>query len=143
MIAPDHIPSEGLEELAALIHFQVGAWQDLGYEDPPSPDCKTIPPLGERSASAITAGHEAIEDIDRLIRQLHDVRSVLVSQLRRDEDIRTARTFPAAPEPLPVPCGEYVTRVPYGPCTTCGRAKEAHRLQGGAQGPEAEGGAGQ
>jgi hypothetical protein len=149
MTAPDHVPTEGLEELAALIHGLVGAWQDFGYEDPPTPDCAVIPPLGERSADAIRAGHEAITDIDRLLAQLYGVRSTLVSQLRRDADIRMARPLPGAPAvsavvamldgepvPLPAPCGEYVTGVPYGPCTTCGRTREAHRLQGDGRNPE-------
>lgn len=98
MTAPDHVPTSGLAELAALIHFRVGQWQDFGYEAPPAPESKAIPPLGERSAGAIKAGHEAIEDIDRLIRQLHDVRALLVSQLRRDEDIRMARPLPGGGE---------------------------------------------
>ena len=45
-----------LGEMAALIHFHVGAWQDFGYAEPPAPECVPIPPLGERSASAIKAG---------------------------------------------------------------------------------------
>ncbi|HEY1000334.1 MAG TPA: hypothetical protein VGD83_11895 [Streptosporangiaceae bacterium] len=81
----------GLEELAGLINFRVGAWQDFGYAEPPAPDCATIPPLGERSARAIEAGHEAIRDIDQLIARLHQVRAQLVSELRQDEDIRAAR----------------------------------------------------
>lgn len=81
----------GLEELAGLINFRVGAWQDFGYAEPPTPSCATIPPLGERSAKAIEAGHEAIKDIDQLIAQLHQVRAQLASELRQDEDIRAAR----------------------------------------------------
>jgi hypothetical protein len=81
----------GLEELAGLINFRVGAWQDFGYAEPPTPDCATIPPLGERSAKAIEAGHEAIKDIDQLIARLHQVRAQLVSELRQDEDIRATR----------------------------------------------------
>jgi hypothetical protein len=53
--------------------------------------CATIPPLGERSAAAIKAGHEAVRDIDALIARLHEVRARLVSELRADEDIRMAR----------------------------------------------------
>lgn len=78
----------GLEELASLIHFRAGAWQDFGYEDPPTPDSARIPPLGHRSADAIKAGHEAIRDIDRLIARLHKVRARLVSELRQDADLR-------------------------------------------------------
>ena len=81
----------GLEELAGLINFRVGAWQDFGYAEPPTTECAAIPPLGERSAKAIEAGHEAIKDIDRLIARLHQVRAQLVSELRQDEDVRAAR----------------------------------------------------
>jgi hypothetical protein len=87
--APDF--SVGLEELPGLINFRVGAWHDFGYEMPPTPECKPIPPLGERSAEAIKGGHEAIEAIDELIRQLHALRSQLVGELRQDEDVRAAR----------------------------------------------------
>jgi hypothetical protein len=83
--------SHGIEELAGLINFRVGAWHDFGYEVPPTPDCKPIPPLGERSAQAIKAGHEAIEAIDELTRQLYALRSQLIGELRQDEDVRTAR----------------------------------------------------
>jgi hypothetical protein len=82
----------GLEELAGLINFRVAAWHDFGYAEPPAPDCATIPPLGERSAQAIEAGHEAIKDIDQLIARLHQVRAQLAVELRQDEDIRAART---------------------------------------------------
>jgi NMD protein affecting ribosome stability and mRNA decay len=121
------VSGAGLEGLAGLINFRVGAWQDFGYENPPDSMCEdcphgrtahltrapsrpepyfcsacecrqyrgphyaTIPPLGERSAKAIEAGHEAIKDIDQLIAQLHQVREQLVSELRQDEDIRAAR----------------------------------------------------
>ena len=81
----------GLEELAGLISFRVGAWHDLGYEDPPSPDCKPVPPLGERSAEAIRNGHLAVRDIDELIGQLHALRGQLVDELRRNEDLLGAR----------------------------------------------------
>lgn len=81
----------GLEELAGLIYFRLGAWQDFGYAEPPTPECTAIPPLGERSAMAIEAGHEAIKDIDQLMAQLHRVRAQLVSELRQDQDIRNAR----------------------------------------------------
>lgn len=82
---------DDLEELAGLIQFRVGAWKDFGYEDPPAPGCKTVPPLGERSASAIQAGHEAVKGIDQLVSRLHQLRAQLVSELRQDEDIRAAR----------------------------------------------------
>ena len=80
-----------LEEMAGLVSFRVGAWQDFGYAHPPTPDSARIPPLGERSANAIKAGHGAVEEIDRLIARLHEVRARLMSELRQDEDIRRAR----------------------------------------------------
>jgi len=83
--------TDDLEEMAGLIHFRAGAWQDLGYENPPTPESATIPPLGERSANAIKAGHEAVKDIDQLIARLHQVRAQLVSELRQDSDIRAVR----------------------------------------------------
>ena len=83
--------TDDLEELAGTIHFHVGAWAEFGYASPPTPESATIPPLGQRSASAIRAGHEAIRDIDALIARLHQVRAQLVSELRRDSDIRLAR----------------------------------------------------
>lgn len=83
--------SRGLEDLAGLITFRVGAWHDFGYETPPAPECKPIPPLGERSAGAIKAGHEAIEAIDELARQLYALRDQLIIELRQDEDLRAAR----------------------------------------------------
>ena len=69
----------------------MGAWEDFGYANPPTPESAVIPPLGERSANAIKAGHEAVSDIDKLIAQLHQVRAQLVSELRQDEDIRAKR----------------------------------------------------
>jgi hypothetical protein len=89
MNAPDL--SHGLVEMAELINFRVGAWHDFGYETPPAPDCKPIPPLGERSADAIKAGHAAIRDIDDLCRQLYALRAQLITELRRDEDERARR----------------------------------------------------
>jgi hypothetical protein len=83
--------SAGLQELASLINFRVGAWQDFGYAEPPAPECTAIPPLGERSARAIESGHQAIKDIDELIRDLHALRSQLVTELRADADARNAR----------------------------------------------------
>ena len=74
--------------------FRVGALaRTCGYETlRMRPEWDTpIPPLGERSAEAIKAGHEAIEAIDELIRQLHVLRSQLVGELRQDEDVHAAR----------------------------------------------------
>jgi hypothetical protein len=89
MNAPDL--SHGIAELAGLINFQVGAWHDFGYESPPTPDCKAIPPLGERSAKAIEGGHAAIATIDELTRQLDALRSQLITELLIDEDERGRR----------------------------------------------------
>jgi hypothetical protein len=86
--APDL--SLGIEGQAGLISFLVGAWHDFGYEVPPTPECKPVPPLGERSAAAIKAGHEAIEEIDKLTRRLYRLREQLVGELRQDEDLRAA-----------------------------------------------------
>jgi hypothetical protein len=86
-----------LLDLAGLVGFRVGAWQDFGYANPPAPDSAMIPPLGQRSANAIKAGHEAVKDIDRLIIRLHQVRARLVSELRQDEDMRMARPLPPVP----------------------------------------------
>ena len=83
--------SDGIEELAGLIYWHVGVWHDLGYETPPMPECKPIPPLGERSADAIRGAHAAIEEIDQLTMQLHSLRAQLAGELRQDEDTRMAR----------------------------------------------------
>lgn len=84
--------STGLIDLAELINWHVGVWHDLGYVNPPTPECKTIPPLGERSTSAVKEAHAAIDDIDRLIARLHTLRTQLVDELREDSDTRNART---------------------------------------------------
>lgn len=84
--------SIGLEELAGLIGFRLGAWNHFGYAKPPTPECATIPPLGERSADAIKAGHGAVEAIDELIRDLHALRGQLVGELRENEDRLGVRT---------------------------------------------------
>ena len=83
--------SYGLEEQASLICFYVGAWHDFGYENPPAPGCKTVPPLGERSAEAVKAAHAAVKEIDKLTHQLHRLREQLVTELRQDEDAAAAR----------------------------------------------------
>ena len=106
MSAPDF--SLGIGELADLISFQVGAWHDFGYETPAMPECKAVPPLGERSAEAIKSGHEAIKTIDELTRQLYRLREQLVGELRQDEDLRAERVDamlaqrPKEPQPDPV-----------------------------------------
>jgi hypothetical protein len=83
--------SHDIGEVAEHIYFLVGAWRDFGYETPPTPECKPVPPLGERSAQAIKAGHEAVGAIDDLTRQLYVLREQLVGELRQDEDVRADR----------------------------------------------------
>lgn len=80
-----------LADLAEAIVFEVGAWQDFGYENPPAPECATVPPLGERSANAIRSGHAAVADIDQLLAALYQLRAQLIGELRQDEDIRGRR----------------------------------------------------
>jgi hypothetical protein len=81
----------GIEDAAGLLALRIAEWHDFGYATPPAPDCKLIPPLGERSAEAIRAGHGAIGAIDELIRDLYSLRGQLVSELRADEDARAVR----------------------------------------------------
>lgn len=108
MTAPDL--SHGLEDMAGLISYRVGAWHDFGYEVPPAPHCKPIPPLGERSPEAIRAGHAAVKDIDELTRQLHALRQQLVGELRANQDAvmaatgeLLARCRAQSPTPRPTP----------------------------------------
>jgi hypothetical protein len=89
MSTPD-LP-QGLEDLTGLIRFRVAVWNELGYENPPSPDCNPVPPLGRRSAEAIKAGYEAIKEIDDLIAQARALRAQLARELRQDDEIRAAR----------------------------------------------------
>jgi hypothetical protein len=89
--------TDDLEEMAGLITFHIGGWEEFGYAEPPTPESATIPPLGERSANAIKAGHGAIQEIDRLIARLHRVRAQLVTELRQDEDIRMSKPVPEVP----------------------------------------------
>jgi hypothetical protein len=90
-VSTSYDSTTGLEELAGSINFRVGAWHDFGYKTPPEPHCKTIPPLGERSADAIKAGHGAIEAIDELLGELRRLRSQLVDELRPDADARAVK----------------------------------------------------
>ena len=55
-------------------------------------DSKTIPPLGERSAEAIKAGHGAIEVIDETVRDLYrlrkaDHRRALLSDFHAGQEV--------------------------------------------------------
>jgi hypothetical protein len=86
----DRLDTGDFEERAGLISFNIGGWRDFGYAKPPGPECATIPPLGERSAAAIGYGHGAVSAIDELIARLHEIRGQLVSELRRDEELRMA-----------------------------------------------------
>lgn len=81
--------SLGIEEHAALISWYVGVWHDLGYENPPAPGCKPIPPLGERSPAATEGAHPAIDEIGKLRGQLGEQ---LAGELRQDETARRCRT---------------------------------------------------
>ena len=71
-----------IENLAGGIAGLVDAWHDFGWEKPPVPGCKPIPPLGERSADAIRAGHMAVEEIDGLRRRLYALRQELSGRTR-------------------------------------------------------------
>ena len=99
----------GIEETAGLLNFRIAAWHDFGYVTPPTPDCKAIPPLGERSAEAIKAGHGAIEVIDEIVRDLYRLRDQLITELRTDK-VRGRRpvselagTFKCCDTPIPWP----------------------------------------
>jgi hypothetical protein len=83
--------SLGIEEQARYISFLVGHWHDFGYEVPPAPGCKTIPPLGERSPGAVLAAHEAIGEIDVLARRLSALRAQLEGELRQDGEARAGK----------------------------------------------------
>jgi hypothetical protein len=113
-IIPEKTPSTaewcGVEDAAGLLALRVAEWHDFGYAAPPAPHCKPIPPLGERSAEAIKAGHGAIEVIDEIIRDLYRLRDQLVTELRTNEDMRGRRpvsalagTFKCCDAPIPWP----------------------------------------
>jgi hypothetical protein len=71
-------------ESAELLGLQIGQWEHLEYPE-------NVPPLGQRNADAIVAGHAAIHTIDKMIRSLHELRGQLIAELREDEDIRAER----------------------------------------------------
>lgn len=81
----------GVVEAAESLNWYVNVWHDLGYADPPSPDCETIPLLGERSAEAVKGAHDAIEVIDTMVRELQAVRGTLTDELKADEAAREKR----------------------------------------------------
>lgn len=75
---------------AGLLGVRVGAWNHFGYAAPADGQA-AIPPLGERSADAVRAGHGAIEVIDEITRDLYRLRDQLIIELRTDEDVRGRR----------------------------------------------------
>jgi hypothetical protein len=82
----------GIEDAARLLALRIGIWNDSGYPEPlPFEGAHPIPPLGQRSAGNIKAGHGAIEVIDEIVRELHSLRGRLITELRTDEDIRGRR----------------------------------------------------
>lgn len=80
------ICADDLTQIAGL----VGAWNHFGCVDP-TPKCVAIPPLGERSGEAARSGHDAVEAIDRLTRNLHGLRSLLVNELGKSADMALRR----------------------------------------------------
>jgi hypothetical protein len=81
-----------LNDLAGLIGVRVGIWNDNGYPEPlPFESAHPIPPLGQRSADNIKAGHGAIQAIDDLVRDLYRLRDQLITELRTDENVHNAR----------------------------------------------------
>lgn len=81
----------GVTDSAEALNWYIGVWNELGYANPPTPECKTIPPLGERSAEAIKGAHEAVRVIDEIIRDLHAVRNQLIDEVRTNEDLLNQR----------------------------------------------------
>jgi hypothetical protein len=69
---------------------RIAAWNHFGYAAPQSGQA-AIPPLGERNAETIKAGHGAIEVIDEIIRDLYRLRDQLITELRTDEGVRGRR----------------------------------------------------
>ena len=80
----NHGQAARLAESAELLAVRIGQWEDLEYPE-------NVPPLGQRNADAIRAGHAAVDTIDVMIRSLHELRSQLTGELRQDEDIRGQR----------------------------------------------------
>lgn len=49
---PETDPSDtaswlGIEDAAGLLALRLGGWNEFGYVNPPAPNCKSIPPLGQ------------------------------------------------------------------------------------------------
>jgi hypothetical protein len=74
-----------LLDAGELLGVRIGAWNHFGYAAPESGQA-AIPPLGERSAAAVTAGYAAVEAIDQLTRQLYALRQQLTGELRANQD---------------------------------------------------------
>ena len=82
----------GIEDTAGLLAVRIAIWNDTGYPEPlPFEGAHPIPPLGQRSADNIKAGHGAVEVIDEIVRDLHRLRDRLIVELRTDEDVRGRR----------------------------------------------------
>jgi hypothetical protein len=116
-----------LEDQVGLITVRIGIWNDTGYPEPlPFEGAHPIPPLGQRSADNIKAGHGAIEAIDEMIRDLQALRARLVTELRADQGARPVRRCNACP--APATCSEFghctLEQAPAAPA-----AREAQRAQ--------------
>jgi hypothetical protein len=117
----------GIEETAGLLNFRIAEWHDFGYATPPAPVCKMIPPLGERSAEAIKAGHGAIKVIDEIVRGLYRLREQLAGELRADQDARNVRVDRLVGEARTrqeADAGS--THVPGSPCRTALKGELGH-----------------
>jgi hypothetical protein len=79
-----------LLDAVGLLGVRVGAWNHFGYPAPEEGQA-AIPPLGERNAEAVRAGHGAIDVIDEITRDLYRLRDQLITELRTDEDVRGRR----------------------------------------------------
>jgi hypothetical protein len=80
----------GIEDAAGLLAVRVGVWNHFGYAAPEDGQA-AIPPLGERNADAIRAGHSAVELIDEIIRDLYRLREQLVAELHTDAEAHGRR----------------------------------------------------
>ena len=130
-IIPEKTPSTadwpGVEDQAGLIAVRVSIWNDNGYPEPlPFEGAHPIPPLGQRTADNIKAGHGAIEAIDEIVRDLYRLRAQLLIEIRADQDARAVQQCNACP--APASCSEF------GRCTleqapAAAAAREALRAQ--------------
>jgi hypothetical protein len=82
----------GIEDVAGLLAVRIAIWNDTGYPEPlPFEGAHPIPPLGQRSADNIKAGHGAVEVIDEIVRDLYRLRDQVITELRTDEEAHTRR----------------------------------------------------